>query len=60
MANVEKRPVDGPEEGLIELLFFGKTGNMSGLVDVVARNPYMITMLIRKGDEMLSGCMVSS
>ena len=64
MADVEEeRPVDGPEEGVVELLFFRKTGNMSGLVGVVARRPWVITMLTQKGDdsdEMLACCVVAS
>ena len=48
---------DGPKEGLVELLFFRKTSDVSSLVDVVARNSWMLSMLIWKSDEMLSCCM---
>ena len=34
--DVKERPLDGPKEGLVELLFCRKTGDMSGFVDVVA------------------------
>ena len=54
MTDVKERPLDGPKEGLVELLFFRKTSDMSSLVDVVARNSWMISMLIWKSDEMLS------
>ena len=39
MTDIKERPLDGPKKGLVELLFLRKTGDMSGLVDVVARNP---------------------
>ena len=30
MTDVKERPLDGPEEGLVELLFCKKAGHMSG------------------------------
>ena len=42
------------------VLFLRKTGDMSGLVDVVARNPWMISMLIWKSYTMLSCCMITA
>ena len=60
MTDVKERPLDGPKEGLVELLFFRKTSDMSGFVDVVARNPWMISMLIRKSYEMLSCCVITA
>ena len=60
MTDVKERPLDGPKEGLVELLFFRKTSDMSSLVDVVARNSWMISMLIWKSNEMLSCCMITA
>ena len=60
MTDVKKRPLDGPKEGLVELLFLRKTSNMSGFEDVVARNPWMISMLIWKSYKMLSCCMITT
>ena len=34
--DVKERPLDGPEEVLVEFLFCKKASNMSGFVDVVA------------------------
>ena len=34
--DVKERPLDGPEECLVELLFCRKASSMSGFVDVVA------------------------
>ena len=59
MTDVKKRPLDGPKEGLVELLFFRKTSDMSSFVDAVARNS-MISMLIWKSDEMLACCMFTT
>ena len=36
MTDVKGRPLDCPEEGLVELLFCRKTSDMSSFVDVVA------------------------
>ena len=60
MTDVKERPLDGPKKGLVELLLLQKTGDMSGLVDVVARNPWMISMLIWKSYKMLSCCMITA
>ena len=60
MTDFEERPIDGPEEGLVELLFVGEGSNVPGLVDVVARNPWVITMLVWKGNEMLTCCVVAT
>ena len=60
MADVKERPLDGPKVGLVELLFFRKTSDMPGFVDVVARNSWMISMLIRKSYEMLACCMITT
>ena len=60
MTDVKERPLDGPKEGLVELLFCRKTCDMPCLVDVVARNTWLISMLIRKSDEMLTCCMVTT
>ena len=54
MIDVKERPLDGPKKGLVELLFLRKTSDMSCLVDVVARNTWMISMLIWKSYEMLA------
>ena len=47
MTDVKERPLDGPKEGLVELLFYRKASDMSSFVDVVARNCWMISMLVR-------------
>ena len=60
MTDVKERPLDGPKEDLVDLLFCRKTSDMSGFVDVVARNPWMISMLIRKSYEMLSCCVITA
>ena len=60
MTDVKKRPLDGPKEGQVELLFFRKTSDMSSLVHVVARHSWMISMLIWKSNEMLSCCMITA
>ena len=60
MTDVKERPLDVPKKGLVELLFCRKTSDMSGLVDVVARNLWMISMLVGKSYEMLSCCMFAA
>ena len=60
MTDVKERPLDGPKEGLVELLLFRQSGDMSCFVDVVARNSWMISMLIRKSYQMLSCCMITA
>ena len=60
MIDVKERPLDGPKKGLVELLFLRKTGDMSGLVDVVTRNTWMISMLIWKSYKMLSCCVIAA
>ena len=60
MTDVKERPLDAPKEGLVELLFCRKTSDMSSFVDVVARHSWMISVLIRKGDEMLACCVITT
>ena len=60
MIDVKERPLDGPKKGLVELLFLRKMGDVSGFVEVVARNPWMISMLIWKSYQMLSCCMITA
>ena len=60
MTDVKERPLDGPKEGLVELLFGRKTSDMLSFVDVVARHSWMISVLIRKCDEMLSCCVITA
>ena len=60
MTDVKERPLDGPKEGLVELLLCRQSGDMSCFVDVVARNPWMISKLIRKSDQMLSCCVITA
>ena len=60
MIDVKERPLDGPKEGLVELLFCRKMCDMPCLVDVVARNTWIISMLIWKSNEMLTCCTVTT
>ena len=46
MIDVKERQLDGPKEGLVELLFFRKMSDMSSLADAVAQNSWMISMLV--------------
>ena len=59
MTDVEERPVDGPAEGLVELSLVRKISDTPSLVDVVAQKTWMSTMLIWKGDEMLT-CVITT
>ena len=58
MTDVKEQPLDGPKKDVVDLWFCRKAGDVSGFVDAVAGHTWM--MLIRKGDEVLTCCVVAA